>query len=123
MKTSELTLTKKLNEVRALIKNAICEILIKQYKKGNNGELPNWEDEEEIVVDANEFKREMRIGIEVYNTYNEDTTIEKQTINEFIVTLDENLFFETEDTYEWTEITTDELMEIYYKLLDNLKLS
>lgn len=121
MKISELTLTKKLNEVRILIKNAICEILIKQYKKGNNGELPNWEDEEEVVVDANEFKREIRIGIEVYNTYNEDTTIEKQTINEFIVSLDENLFFVTEDTYEWTEITTDELMEIYYKLLDNLK--
>ena len=119
MKTNELELTKKVQEVRTLIKNAICEILIEQYKKGNNGILPNWEDEEEIIIDANEFKREMRIGIEVYNTYDENRTIEHQTINEFIVSLDENLFFETEDTYEWTEVSTDELMEIYYKLNKN----
>ena len=116
MKTNELELTKKVNEVRKLIKNAISEILIEHYKKRNNGVLPNWEDEEDIIIDANEFKREMSIRIEVFNTYNEDTIIEKQTINEFIVTLDENLFFKTEDEYEWTEITTDELMEIYYKL-------
>ena len=119
MKTNELELTKKVNEIRTLIKNAICEILIEQYKKGNNGKLPNWEDEEEIVINANEFKDVMCVGIEVFHPYSTDSNIERQIVEEFIVTLDENLFFITEDEYEWTEITTDELMEIYYKLNRN----
>ena len=84
------------------------------YKKNNNGLLPNWEDEEDLVVMDYEVSRhKISIGVEVDNTYDDTICIEKLTIDRYIVTLDYNLFFDFGDEeMEWSEISTDELVGI-----------
>jgi hypothetical protein len=61
-------------------------------------------------------------GIKESDEYNSDDNItiiekEKRVINHFIVTLDNNLFFNIidkfEEQYEWTDISADELIGIF----------
>ena len=106
---------KKLDNFRCEVKEVICQILTDIYKKHNNGLLPNWENDEEIVVEDSELGRTMRIGV-IMGSYNEDYhSIEKWAINEYRVTLDYNLVFwcgENNDEFDWTSLTTDELVMI-----------
>ena len=110
---------KQLNALLSTTKNEIVQLITKKYLADNEGLYPNWEDDEEIVVDDSDFPT-FRISIEFDNTYDETTCIERQAINEYRVTLDGNLFFvcgDYENEIEWTEVTTDELVAIYYNLL------
>ena len=106
---------KKLDNFRCEVKEKICQILTDIYKKHNNGLLPNWENDEEIVVEDSELGRTMRIGV-IMGSYNTDYhCIEKWAINEYRVTLDYNLVFwcgENNDEFDWTRLTTDELVMI-----------
>lgn len=107
-----------LQKFRASIKDSICHILVECYKENNNGLLPNWENDEEIVIDGSVINN-LPIIIECSNTYDENTCLEKQMISECRVTLDYNLFFicgEFDDEIEWTDISTDELVKILFML-------
>lgn len=106
-------LNKVLNQTKEHITNYLTDI----YKHYNNGLLPNWEEEEEIVL-TNEEIGNITIEIETDRFKNDDNVIivekEKQVIEKFIVTLDYNLFFICDDNeYSWEEVSTDELIGIF----------
>ena len=95
------------------IKTEICKDLISLYTKKYKT-LPNWEEEEEIVIDES-ILGNITIPVEVGNTYDESTNFESWVINEYVVTLDLNLFFRCNDDYNefnWTELSTDSLVGI-----------
>ena len=109
-----------LNKVLNQTKEHICRYLTKIYLHNNNNTYPNWDEDEEIIV-TNEEIGNITIEIEV-DEYNNDDNIpiiekEKRVINHFIVTLDNNLFFNIidkfEEQYEWTDISADELIGIF----------
>ena len=109
-------------EVRTQIKEQICNILVDRYKELHNGELPNWEEDEEIVLTEDEIDENdvNYLHIEEYNTYDEYYNVVRYAINRYIVTLDYNLFFEVgdcEEQYDWQEVYLEELAG----LLDYLK--
>lgn len=108
-------------ELKAQFKNAICNILVDRYKELHNGELPNWENDEEIVLTEDEIDdtKVNYLHIDLYNTYDEYCEVVEMPINTYIVTLDYNLYFtmgDANDEYEWYEIGIDDLA----KLLDYL---
>ena len=108
-----------LNALLGATKNEIVHLLTEKYLADNDGLYPNWEDDEEIVVDGSDF-RTFRISIDMDNTYDDTRLCEKQEINEYRVTNDGNLFFvcgDYDNEIEWTEVATDELVAIYYNLL------
>lgn len=109
-------------EVRTQIKKQICNILVDRYKELHNGELPNWEDDEEIVLTKDEIDENdvNYFHIKEYNTYDEHYDVVRYDINRYIVTLDYNLFFEVgdyEEQYDWEEVYLEDLAA----LLDYLK--
>lgn len=109
-------------EVRTQIKEQICNILVDRYKELHNGELPNWEEDEEIVLTKDEIdeKDVNYLHIKEYNTYDEYYNVVRYAINRYFVTLDYNLFFEVgdyEEQYDWEEVSIEELAS----LLDYLK--
>ena len=109
-------------EGRTQIKKQICNILVDRYKELHNGELPNWEDEEEVVLTEDEIdeKDVNYLHIKEYNTYDDYYNVVRYAINRYFVTLDYNLFFEVgdcEEQYDWEEVSIEELAD----LLDYLK--
>lgn len=108
-----------LNALLSATKNEIVHLLTEKYLADNDGLYPKWDEDEEIVVDDTDFPT-FRISVDVDNTYDESTCIERQAINEYRVTNDGNLFFvcgDYDNEIEWTEVATDELVAIYYNLL------
>lgn len=102
---------------RTHIKEQICKTLTNIFVDLNDGLLPNWEDEEEVYVDADEIGLHLKVEVEVSNTYDDSCYKEDWVISAYVVTLDENLFFHCDDNeLEWTEISTDELVGILTKL-------
>jgi hypothetical protein len=103
-------------EYREGVKAEICALLIKLYKYLNDGLMPNYDEDEEVFVEVDEFsKRPIYVNIEVSNIYNGNSHFEQQRLNSMVVTLDSNLFFrhgEYEQETEWAEISTDELVSI-----------
>lgn len=108
---------KELNKVLCQTKEHITNYLVDIYKHYNNGLLPNWEEEEEIIVTNDEIG-DITIEIETDRFKNDDNIIivekEKQVIEKFIVTLDYNVFFICDDNeYSWEEVSADELIGIF----------
>ena len=106
-----------LNKVLNQTKEHITNYLVDIYKHYNNGLLPNWEEEEKIVL-TNEEIGNITIEIETDRFKNDDNVIivekEKQVIEKFIVTLDYNLLFICDDNeYSWEEVSADELIGIF----------
>ena len=107
-----------LSDFREKVKRQICDIATEIYKTDNDGLLPDWENDEEIVIEgcnANNYK----ISVNVGNTYDNSFTIERQEIEEIRVTLDSNLFFITGECANeicWNEVSTDELVDICHYL-------
>ena len=106
-----------LNKVLCQTKEHITNYLVDIYKHYNNGLLPNWEEEEKIVLTNDEIGN-ITIEIETDRFKNDDNVIivekEKQVIEKFIVTLDYNLFFICDDNeYSWEEVSADELIGIF----------
>lgn len=103
---------------REKVKKEICYIATEIYKADNDGLLPNWEDGDEIIIDGSDANN-YKISVNVGNTYDNSFTIERQEIEEIRVTRDGNIFFTTNDgenEIEWNEVSTDELVDIYYYL-------
>ena len=102
---------KQLNDFRQKVKNNICTLLVKLYVEEHH-EMPNWEEEEEIVLD------EKQAGYSSAYINSEGWGLEENSINKYKVTLDNNLFF-VYGAYDypqeicWDEISTDDLVNIY----------
>ena len=109
-------------DFRASVKEQICKTLTEIFLKLNDDLLPNWEDEEDIYVECDEIsKRRISISVEVGNTYDSTTCVEKWVITAFVVTLDSNLYLQFEDDQEcdWTDVSTDDLVAILDYLQKN----
>ena len=108
------------NELQSKIKELICNVLVNRYKELHNGQLPNWEDDEDIVLTKNEISKDkvFYLDVDSYNTYDDFKEVERIAINRYFVTLDYNLFFEdeNENEIEWTEVNIYDLAD----LLDGL---
>lgn len=108
------------NELQSKIKEQICNVLVNRYKELHDGQLPNWENDEEIVLTENEISEDkvFYLNIDSYNTYDDFKEVERVAINRYFVTLDYNLFFEdeNENEIEWTEVNIYDLAD----LLDGL---
>ena len=101
-------------EFRDLVKKNICKVLVDMYMIENNNQLPNWEEDEEIVINDSKL-RTQTILLEVFTQSGD--VYEKQVINEYRVTLDDNLFFrcgddEIENEINWCDVSTDDLVSI-----------
>lgn len=113
-------------EFRDLVKKNICKVLVDMYMIENNNQLPNWEEDEEIVIDDSKLHTQT-ILLEVFTQSGD--VYEKQVINEYRVTLDDNLFFrcgddEIENEINWCDVSTDDLVSILDMLslmLNNMK--
>ena len=108
-----------LNALLSATKNEIVHLLTEKYLADNDGLYPQWDQDEEIVVDDTDFPT-FRISVDVDNTYDESTCIERQAINEYRVTNDGNLFFvcgDCDNEINYTEVSTDELIAIYELLV------
>lgn len=108
------------NELQSKIKEQICNILVNRYKELHDGQLPNWENDEDIVLTENEISEDkvFYFDVDSYNTYDDFKEVERVAINRYFVTLDYNLFFEdeNENEIEWTEVNIYDLAD----LLDGL---
>lgn len=107
------TISQQLADFKEMVKNEITSLLeniyINQY-----GQEPNWKEGEEIVLSDDIFPT-FRVAIAIGDS-SDNYTVEKWAINEYRVSLDENLFFrcgDNDDEFHFSEITTDELVEIY----------
>lgn len=115
-----MNVKRELHKFRTQVKEEICRLLKEKYLEIYDIE-PNWEEEDEYILHTCEMNIDkMFLLIEVGNTYDENTYFERQEIQECRVTLDDNLFFICgEDVYneiDWEEISTDELVDIYFHL-------
>lgn len=110
----------KLNDFRFVVKDEICAILVDIYKKQNNGLLPNWEEDEEIVVeDKVNDNCHLNIWLIEGNTFDDRFAPMYHCFDKFVVTLDYNLYlysYEDDVEYEWTDIGTDDLIRVYEML-------
>lgn len=108
------------NELQSQIKEQICNVLVDRYKELHNGQLPNWENDEDIVLTENEISEDkvFYLNVDSYNTYDDVKEVERVAINRYFVTLDYNLYFEdeNENDIEWTEVNIYDLAD----LLDGL---
>ena len=116
-----MTPKEELKNFRFNIKERIANTLVDLYKSNNNDLLPNWENEEEVVVTEDEVGT-LKIDVCVMDSHDYYREVEEQVIVKYIVTLDYNLFFvcgeNEENEIEWQEISTDDLVGI----LNHLKL-
>ena len=110
-----MTPKEELKNFRSNIKERICNTIVDLYKKYNDDVLPNWENDEEIIITEDEVGT-LKIDVEVNNSYDGYREIEEQPIIKYIVTLDFNLFFVCgeyeENEIEWQNILTDDLVGI-----------
>lgn len=99
-------------------KEDICNILVSIYQYNNNGLLPNWEEELEVVVPTDETIGTFVIYVDEHNTYDENSLIMPHKITDLIVTLDYCLYLHDENgnDYEWNEINIDELITLHTKI-------
>ena len=119
-------ITQQLADFRMALKNELSSLLENIYIN-KYGQQPNWQEGEEIVIDDSTLPT-YRISVEVGDIHSSDNcTVEKWDINEYRVSLDENLFFrcgDNNDEFHYDGISTDELVEIYSllkKYLDNIE--
>ena len=114
-----------LNSTRETIKNHIVDLVKEVYYQKHN-DYPNWDEDEVYTLDMRDLPEYASILVEITDTYDEYNTYERYPINEYIVTLDDDLFFypaELGDEFHYKEISTDDLVCLYehlYEVKDKL---
>lgn len=101
---------------RETIKNNIVELVKDIYYQKHN-DIPNGD--EVYTLDVRDIPEYATILVEIKNGSDEYTTYERYPINEYIVTLDDDLFFypaELGDEFHYKEIKTDDLANLYKHL-------
>lgn len=115
---------KELDDFRCKVKEEICRLLREVYLELND-DLPNFEKDEEYVLenyDVADVDDNLFINVVIWNTYDEYSYNERQEVQRYIVTLDNNLFFicgDCDNEIEWGEVSTDELVAIYEFIVKN----
>jgi hypothetical protein len=107
-----------LQNARETYKESIVTLVTLIYIK-HNKVFPNWSEDEEISVENTELGSTGYISVEVSNTYDNSTSIERWSIEEYRVNVSGELFFWCNDTLEeieWKDVATDELVTIYTRL-------
>ena len=112
--------------LKETFKNEICAKLTKKYLELHDGLFPKWDEGEEIVLTKKEVGTANVVFIPIRNTYDDYVSFELFVIEKYIVTLDGFFYFEVSpriencfeynDSYDWTEISVEDLASI----LDNL---
>ena len=118
-----MTILNDLAKFRQEVKEQIIKTATEIYLKDNDGLFPNWEEDEEVVLDGSNAD-DYKITLVVGNTYDNNFTFERQVVEEIRVTLDSNLYFITADGMNeshWTEVNTDELVDICHHLQKTLE--
>jgi hypothetical protein len=105
---------KKMDDLKFEVKEEIVKTLSKMYlDKGNP--LPNWSEDEEIVIDADEFKYKVLIDVN-YESTTSGYAMEQHTIEEFRITCGGDLYFvwgEGMNERSWTDSLVEELVGLY----------
>jgi hypothetical protein len=112
--------------LKETFKNEIRAKLTKKYLELHDGLFPKWDEDEEIVLTKKEVGTANVVYIPISNTYDDYVSFELFVIEKYIVTLDGYFYFEVSpriencfeynDSYDWTEISVEDLASI----LDNL---
>lgn len=117
-----MNIKKELDDFRCKVKEEICRLLKDVYLE-LNGDHPNFENDEEYVLENYDVADDdFFINVVIWNTYDEYPCNELQEVQRYIVTLDNNLFFicgDCENEIEWSEVSTDELVSIYGFIVEN----
>ena len=104
----------KMDDLKFEVKEEIVKVLSKMYlDKGNL--FPNWSEDEEIVIDADEFKYKVLIDTH-YECINDGYVIEQNTIEEFRITCGGDLYFvwgEGMNEQSWMDSSVEELVGLY----------
>ena len=105
---------KKMDDLKFEVKEEIVRVLSRMYlDKGNP--LPNWDEDEGIAIDADEFKYSVLIDVNFAWTDN-GYNIEQHIIEEFRITCDGNLYFiwgERANEFSWTDTSLEALVGMY----------
>ena len=121
------TIEKKITLVREDIKDAIVA-LVKDTFLQIHGDTPQMvkdadgDDDyfEDWRIDVRDIAEYASVLVEITSTYDEYNTYERYPIWEYIVTLDDGLYFYTAelgDEFYWEEVSTDDLVALYTHLL------
>lgn len=112
--------------LKETFKNEICAKLTKKYLELHDGLFPKWDEDEEIVLTKKEVGTANVVYIPIKNTYDDYVSFELFVIEKYIVTLDGYLYFEVspknedcddyDDSYEWTDISVEDLASILNNL-------
>lgn len=117
----------KITLVREEIKDAIIALVKETYYAIHNGTPQMVKDAdgdddyyEDWRIDVRNIAEYASILVEITSTYDEYNTYERYPIWEYIVTLDDDLYFypaELGDEFYWGEVSTDDLVALYTHLL------
>ena len=106
-----------LNDFRTDVKYQICDALVKIYLANHNGLMPKWEDDDDEIIVTKDEVGTIKVDVTIFNTYDDFKNVETFTIDRYFLTLDGWLYFEVnDDTLDWTDISTDNLVDIWEKV-------
>lgn len=104
----------KMDDLKFEVKEEIVKTLSRMYlDKGNL--LPNWSEDEEIVLDADEFKYKVLIDTH-FECIKDGYVIEQNTIEEFRITCGGDLYFvwgEGMNEQSWMDSSVEDLVGLY----------
>lgn len=104
----------KMDDLKFEVKEEIVKTLSRMYlDKGNL--LPNWSEDEEIVLDADEFKYKVLIDTH-FECIKDGYVIEQNTIEEFRITCGGDLYLvwgEGMNEQSWMDSSVEELVGLY----------
>lgn len=78
------------------------------------GKLPNYEEDEELVICVGDLSSDIVVNVETGNTYDENTIFERVEVAEIVLCLDKTIIIRNEDGDEWNdwEISFDDVVKI-----------
>lgn len=119
----------KLDQTRKDIKKEIVELVKEIYylkhndypqmvkdDNGDDGYYENW------IIDVRDLSEYASVLVEITTSNDDYHTYERYPIWEYIVTLDDDLYFypaELGEEFHWEEVNTDDLMGLYNHLFNN----
>lgn len=110
-----MDVTESHNSFRGVIKEEIVKCLTYIYLKHNDGKLPKWDEDEEIVVEDNEMGCTLLLSVSYKVEHTNTLVVEKYGIDEFRINCGGGLFFvwggKCNET-SWDECSTNDLVDI-----------
>lgn len=112
-----MDVNKLLQQFRTSVKEEIVSLIKYIYLKENNGLTPNFSNDEEYILFCSDLKVDIKINVDCLDLDDETISIEQLSIYNYVVSLDDELFFRCgEDEFNWSELSTDEIVMIFNTL-------